>query len=129
MSWKFWKKDDLALQDFSMPKQDFSLPNTGLDLSDHFQPGSPSAFPPPGQQAPMPSAYNSSFAAPSYNPAPSFSPIQNATPVHEDHTSNKELEIIAAKLDTIRAQLEILNTRIANLERSEQQAQPKRPWY
>jgi hypothetical protein len=130
MSWKFWKKEE-SLPDFgsSYGKTDFGLKDpTALDLSDHFQ---PSALPPAPAFSPTQPPMPSSFSQPSFNPQPSFAP-QSFTPPgapaqEESPHIAKELEIIAAKLDTIRAQLEMLNSRVANLERD--QGPPKRPWY
>ena len=138
MSWKFWKKDDLALPDFKseLKGMDLGLPkenSSGLDFSSSFQtPQAPSmpVIPPAqsfSQQYPSP---QSSFpSTPSSFPNQSYTP-QSMTPVAEDSGNahlQKDLEVIAAKLETIRAQLDMLNARLANLERSGEG--PKRPWY
>lgn len=147
MSWKFWKKDELALPDMnsSFGKGDYGLGtstfgssaagNTGLDLSDHFQQGSSAqgmgTLPPPSS-APF-------GAQPSYAQGSSFSPppalitppsgSMGSEPMEHGSVS-KDLEVIAAKLDTIRAQLEMLNARVGNLERGQPPGTyPKRPWY
>ncbi len=123
MSWKFWKKDDLALPELS--KNDpFKSDIGGLDLSNHFEPS--------GQmpQSSFQPSSPSSFAGftPGAPPPTSYAPP--GVPVHEGNNDvSKDLEVIAAKLDTIRAQLEMLNTRVANLEHQGQGPQPKRPWY
>lgn len=143
MNWQFWKKGDVALPELSS----FDKPG-GLDLTGGFEPnhsanaglpgfgaanqgfgGTQSAFPPP---MPQTNSFPSSFNTGSGVSSQSFSP-QGYTqqPMEESgHNSvQKDLEVITAKLDTIRAQLEMLNTRIANMERQDQQVQPKRPWY
>lgn len=137
MSWKFWKKDDLALPDYgsSFGKSDLGLStNTGLDLSDHFSPGANAAsLAPQTNSYPGPSSYPpTSFSNSSFGSTPPMG--APAMPAHETEPSpniSKDLEVIAAKLDTIRAQLEMLNTRVGNLERNSQgQSGPsKRPWY
>ena len=132
MNWKFWKKDELGLPELggsSFSKGDAGFGSTtGLDLSDHF---SPSGAQPGAMSNP---AYSSpSFGQNVFTPAPAM--IPPPTQMHEaerDTGVAKELEVIGAKLDTIRAQLEMLNTRVGNLERVQtqnQQQYPKRPWY
>jgi hypothetical protein len=126
MSWKFWKKDDLALPELSSSfgkESSFGRETAGMDLSTHFDASNQSFAPPPPQNS-IPSSfsgYNPQFTQPAA-PAPGI-------PVHDDRDISKDLEVIAAKLDTIRAQLEMLNTRVGHLEQSANQAQPKRPWY
>ena len=148
MNLKFWKKDDLALPDFKadLPRSELGLStntNLGLDLSSHFEPGagqlgglppSQSNFGMPPQQSfqqtfpqqAQPLGAQSSFMS----GQPFTNPVQ---PAHEEHQQSvsKDLEVIAAKLDTIRAQLEMLNTRIGNLEKAQQGSVPstRRPWY
>lgn len=140
MSWKFWKKeDDLALPDLNSFKTDFGKAdlglkdNSGLDLSAHFEPPAGQFTPPPMPSTPsQPSFQQPAFSPSTFqqaNPLPSYPP-GSPVPDDNDHTQQhiqKDLEVIAAKLDTIRAQLEMLNARMANLERD--QGPPKRPWY
>lgn len=134
MNWKFWKKDELALPDYSSAfgKSDLGLSsNTGLDLSDHY---SPTAGAAPMSSLPPPST---TFGQPSFTPTSSFMPPPSVAPptmgheMREDTGVQKELEVIAAKLDTIRAQLEMLNARVGNLEKAQQGSVPpsRRPWY
>jgi hypothetical protein len=136
MSWKFWKKDDLALPDMnSFSKSELGLKDTsGLDLSAHFEPQT-NQFQQfnPAAPAPPPTFQQQSFQ-PAYPTTSAFSPAsqpyQPPAQPDEDHTQQhiqKDLEVIAAKLDTIRAQLDMINTRLANLER--EPGPPKRPWY
>ena len=132
MNLKFWKKDDLALPELSnsYSRNELGLKDTsGLDLSTGFDPA-PQSLMPQGMQAPPTPQY--SFPSSFSQQAPSYPPTAQA-PVFDkedqSHSVSKDLEIIAAKLDTIRAQLEMLNTRVAHIEQSQQQVQPKRPWY
>jgi hypothetical protein len=130
MNWKFWKKDDFALPEMQSIRHDPFKPEAagGLDLASHFDPSNASAPPPPA-----PLGQPSSFASMSPGFAGSYSPAYAAPPAEPPHSDvSKDLEVIAAKLDTIRAQLEMLNTRVANIEHQQNQAnqtQPKRPWY
>jgi hypothetical protein len=124
MNLKFWKKDDLALPELnnSFSRNELGLKSdTALDLSAQFEPGQQFQAPP------MPPQFQTQPFTPS---TPPFTPAQTPAFDEPPHNSvNKDLEIIAAKLDTIRAQLEMLNARVANLEQHNNQVQPKRPWY
>ena len=133
MNWKFWKKDELGLSDLGGFKSDLGsfggASNTGLDLSDHFQPpGTPPAAPTFNQAYPMPPMQSNFTSPPPFSAAPP-QPIQQMSSIdeHREHNISKDLEVIAAKLDTIRAQLEMLNSRVANLEK--QEPPPRKPWY
>ena len=127
MSWKFCKKDDLALPDL---KSDYSFDKApaGLDLCDHFQ-GAGGSLPPMQNQT----TFSQSYPLPQNNqPFPPGIVQNNTTPFEAEpsgHGVQKDLEIIAAKLDTIRAQLEMLNARVGNLEHQSRSESPKRPWY
>lgn len=130
MSWKFWKKDDLALPDMN---SSFGL-NTkeGGDLSSSFEPTMPPMPPmPPSQSSFQPnsqSSFPSSFSQNYPQNTQSFSPSQSATQLQsiDDHPAiQKDLEIITAKLDTIKAQLETLTMKVAGLE---QKNETRKPW-
>lgn len=103
---KFWKKnddfDDFG-RDFDMPKeQPFNEPNVGS--SDKFGEnlGGPSFENPYGQQNQQQNfQQNQSF------------PAQQNPQMGNMNTN----ELIVSKLDTIKAQLDTLNARVANLER------------
>jgi len=127
MSWKFWKKDDLALPELGVGK-DLGL-DKGLDLSQHFEPQLGTPPPLPSTPSTFPSGFPQNFGTPSLNsPPPAFQQPEWEAPSTKDHVA-KDLEIIAAKLDTIRAQLDMLNTRMANIEQQNRSEPGKRPWY
>jgi hypothetical protein len=141
MHWKFWKKeDDLGLPELGGYKAEgfnansFGQQSTGLDLSDSFQPGNGGGGggqfgAPPQQQYPPTNGFGQGFTPPAY--APGVVPPSAGQDLEDHHQQNisKDLQVIAAKLDTIRAQLEMLNTRVGNLERDQNGPQGKRPWY
>lgn len=118
MEWKFWKKED-GLPDFkdSALGMDTSqgMPGNAPDLSQHFDSSQSFAQPPPPSNFSTPFPSQPFASHPTQNQSEWESPGKSAV--------GKDLEIIAAKLDTIRAQLEMLNTRVANLEQ-----QGKRSW-
>ena len=58
---------------------------------------------PPGQPAPMQQPFGA--------------PIQPSQPTERDYGYGKDLEVVSAKLDSIRYTLESINQRLANLER------------
>ena len=97
---KFWKKsDDLGLGD------DLGIPETGSPPAENV-PGMLPPQPPPDPvgnvQMPRIDAYHESR-----NP---YTPQQQAYP-------NRDMELIAAKLDALKATLENINQRLAGLER------------
>jgi len=87
----FWKKK--PEDDFSLPP--LEMPGTDMPPLQAFTPErSPLAEPPPF----TPSSTGSPFAQPSSSP-------------------DKDMQLIIAKLDTIKAQLDNLNERVARIER------------
>ena len=89
MKLAFWKKDDLGLgNELALPKTGIPTDDLGLNL-------------PQRQSMPEPERLES-FQRPSY---------QYSQP------SNKDLEIVSAKLDALKATLENINQRLAGLER------------
>jgi len=117
---KFWKRDkDFAATDpFSAGKDPFGGgkdPFGGLGTMPGSSPpgdfGAPAmndSFPPSGFPQ-QPSFNQGSFA-----PGPSFSPQPVFAPSRESGT---DMQVISAKLDAIRATLDSINQRVANLER------------
>lgn len=101
-SLKFWKK-----------KED----ETGTPVWNTLGNNPPMETPPPE----MPG-----FGQDQFPPQPSFAPVSEPPLAYPQQPpqmaqpatlSSKDVELLSAKLDTIRAQLESLNTRIAHLER------------
>ena len=124
----FWKKkDDLGLdkdlgKDFGLDK-DFGMdmgqgpsPDLGMDLGQQ-----PMQKYPSFQQ----SSFQPSFPQqPSFQPQPAFQPASN-----DSYIASKNLEVISSKLDALRASVESINQRLANIEaiaRGEQDNQRRR---
>jgi hypothetical protein len=76
---------------------------------------------PPGMEEPqMPSI-------PSLTPPP-LSMSQTATASQSPGLTSRDVELILAKLDAVKAQLEGLNARMAHLERIAEGTQPPKGW-
>jgi hypothetical protein len=74
----------------------------------------------------------------SYQPSPSFSapqyqpPSQGFSGSNDNYINSKNLEVISSKLDALRAALDAMNQRLANIEaiaRGEQEEQKRRRYY
>ncbi len=100
---KFWKRgDDLALGDeLAMPKGAFSQDELGLQS--HGLPQAP--------QMPLSEPRMESFREP---PRAYSQPYQQPP---QYYGANRDLDLVVAKLDALRATLENINQRLANLER------------
>ena len=97
----FWRKDDSEINKFA--RQDIS--ETPDFLGESYQ--EKSAFPEPGTQE---------FQAPE-----PFQPKSQGM-------SNKELELISSKLDTVKAMLTSLDQRMSNIEKSAGIEKKQRLW-
>ena len=111
----FWRKrddfSDLGLNE----KQPFG--NDNLAFGNDFGMGSGMGQPGMGQsqgfgQQPSP---NMGFSQPAY-PQPSYPSYQPSRYEPQQDMASKNLEIISSKLDALRASIESLNQRLANLE-------------
>ena len=96
----FWKKDELGLND-ELALQKGTLPMDELGL------GSPGL---PRQQVQVPEP---SFQEP--RPYVQQQPYLQQQPQY--YSQNRDLELVSAKLDAMRATLESINQRLAGLER------------
>lgn len=121
---KFWKrKDEPFPENFGTPQ--WNAQPMAQEAPQGFSPEQPQQF---GQTPGFESAGPQTTFAPQGGlvPTPPTFPTQQplpASPAPEGHSH--ELEIISAKLDTIKAQLENVSTRLSHLERiaeGEQQA-------
>ena len=124
----FWKKKD----DLDSLGKDLGLDKElGLDL------GGPSPDLgmgiEPAQQQPYqkyPSFQQSGFQSqPSYQPQPSF---QQPSYQNDNYIASKNLEVISSKLDALRATMESINQRLANIEaiaRGEQEDTRRKRYY
>ncbi len=90
---------------FGKKKDDFGLPpmgkETGMAMDDFSTP--PQQYPP-------------QFAG-GFNPQPQFQQPMESLQNNNSFRTDRDTELISAKLDAIKAMLENLNQRIANLER------------
>ena len=150
MSWKFWKKED-SYGDFKLPS-DLGLPreSSGLDLTGNFEAGSAnSAFSVPTAPAlpPLSQSMNDVHPMGSSSFSPQFAPSSNAFTApsaysgHDEEAprqapsghSGKDLEVVSAKLDAIKSQLDMLNLRLSTMEQrmgsNTDQGGPRKPWY
>lgn len=130
---KFWKKKD----DFGDIGKDLGLDkdlglgkDLGMDLSPGPSPdlgmGLDMGQPPQQPLQKYPSFQQPSFQ-PSFQPQPAFQ-----QPSYPNDMASKNLEIISSKLDALRASLESINQRLANIEaiaRGEQEDSRRRRYY
>jgi len=114
---KFWKKDEidfdaLAQQSMQDPiKSDFGMHDPLFPeetLSSPSLPSSTQSMPASG------GGYNPRGSAPTY-------PQRQTEPI----SGNRDIELINSKLDTLRAMLNNIDQRLANIERSSSPQQPK----
>ena len=120
----FWKKkDDLGDlgkdldldRDFRMDAGAGPSPDLGMDLQ-------PSPQTQPYQKYP-------SFQQPLFQQQPAY---QQPSYQNDPYIASKNLEVISSKLDALRASLESINQRLANIEaiaRGEQEDSRKRRYY
>ncbi|MBU0979614.1 MAG: hypothetical protein KJ709_02315 [Nanoarchaeota archaeon] len=110
----FWKKDD----DFDFGKE---APPLGLDskrdpLGMPSDPAPPFPEPAPPRMEPPDSGFSPQgppgFQSQGYPSAP-----MQPAPINQDYIVSKEIEVVSSKLDGMRAQLDSINMRLANLER------------
>ena len=134
----FWKKkdelDDLG-KDFGLDK-DFGMdmgagpsPDLGMGLEPQGVQGQQALQKYPSfnsQGSFSPAMQQPSFSQPAYSP-PSYSP-----PSNDNYIASKNLEVISSKLDALKASIDALNQRVANIEaiaRGEQEDQRSRRRY
>ena len=108
----FQKGDESQRQDFSSP----------LEPSFGQQPSQPSFS--------QPSFSQPSFSQPAFDQQPSFTPQQPSSfsqmqGLGNDRDIRRDIELLSSKLDTIKALLDAMNQRLANLERNNQEKDKK----
>ena len=76
----------------------------------------------PSQPSSQQSFSSPSFSQPSYSPSPPSGP---------DYINSKSLEVISSKLDALRAAIDSMNARLANIERiaGQEEEQHRRRYY
>ena len=133
----FWKKkdefDDLGLgkgDDMGMPDLGMGG-DTGMGMQaqgmGHESYGHEQFSPSPGQRAP-------SYASSPYQPSFQQQPFQQSypqQPSYGDAGAGKDIEVISSKLDALRALMDSINQRLANLEhiaRGEEEDRRQRKW-
>ena len=126
----FWKKKD----DFGDFGKDLGK-DFGLDINQGPSPDLGMGLEPLQSQQPF-QKYPSfppqqNFQAPSLQPAPSFQ-AQPYPPSSDNYIASKNLEIISSKLDALKASIDSMNQRVANIEaiaRGEQEEQRRKRYY
>lgn len=129
----FWKrKDDLGDlgKDFGLDK------DLGMDLGPSPDLGmGMEATQQPYQKYPSIQSQQSFQSQPAFQSQQSFQPqpaFQQPSYSNEDFINSKNLEVISSKLDAVRASLESINQRLANLEaiaRGEQEDYKRKRYY
>ena len=127
----FWKKKD----DFGDLGKDMDFgKDLGMDLGQGPSPDLGMGLEPlPSGQPPTqkyPSFQQASFQ-PSYS-QPSFQPAAPTYPSNDSYIASKNLEVISSKLDALKASIDYLSQRVANIEaiaRGEQEEQRRKRYY
>ena len=154
VNWKFWERGDTELGLPSLSNGSSSA--SGLDFAQHYEPPTADPFASGAQsfgnmnpnipQAPSlgaPSPFTPTPYAPSGQSQSPFQPSafnqlsQQSLAAPDEHASalpSKDLEVIGAKLDAIRSQLETMNMRMTLIEQrlppqGIDAQNPRRPWY
>ncbi len=137
----FWKKkDDLGDlgkdldlgKDFDLGK-DLSGPNMGPDMGLGLD-SNPPDF---GAHQQSPPLHSPPMGQPSYPPPQNFTPISpypSSQPPYPDPSiiTQKNLEVLASKMDALKAMLESINQRLVNIEsiaRGEQEESSRKRYY
>jgi len=118
------QKDPMLPGDLGLPKDESMPSDNGPDQGfgmEHANPGSPM---PSGTDYNQPGL--SSPAQPTFGPQSGPPPQQH--PGIGDYTVSKDIEVISSKLDALRASLDSINQRLANLERIAQGDQDQRKY-
>ena len=124
----FWKKKD----DLDSLGKDFGIDKElGLDLGAGPSPELGMGIEPAQQQ---PYQKYPSFQQSSFQPQPSFQSqaFQQPSYQNDNYIASKNLEVISSKLDALRASLESINQRLANIEaiaRGEQEDTRRKRYY
>jgi len=126
----FWKRKETlppGLQPASIPGgADLGLPGEAqLGLPPMGGPAAPGQMPdmPPAMPGAMPSAMEPEPASPAFA-VPKLEPVQEQPrPMGTPAMGSKEIELVSLKLDQLKTTLDVINQRIANLEKIAEQAQ------
>ncbi len=112
----FWKKSD-DFSDFDNQFNPGSFQNNNLGMP-NMNPGLPANTPPQGNEYNFDNNIQNPFSQQQSAP-PGFqtTPMMPQAPQQPHQDISKDIELLSYKLDTIKAALEVINQRIANLER------------
>ena len=106
----FWKKDDLGLKGLDKGP----MPETNLGLEPNLGFGQPSLGPTMPQSS-QPSYPSFQTTPTTYGPQPQA--FEARRQEQQGYTISKEIEVISSKLDALRAAIDNLSQRLANIER------------
>ncbi len=106
----FWKKEDLDFDKLAQKDLDLGMGKGGMPIQDDFDPEEKSPF---GDKSTDFEHSSSSFTP----RTPAANPMYQ-TQTASAKTTDRDLELISSKLDTIKAILSSMDQRIANLERA-----------
>jgi len=129
----FWKKEepDLGMLGEEAPMFGEESKFQGLEPKDEL--GLPKEKEPTfGAAPPMPGIEHteeSAFGASQSERPEAFQPVQQQSPVSiTPDMLSKDLQIISSKLDTVKAQLENMSQRIANIEKKAYEGERQEGW-
>lgn len=127
----FWKKKD----DLGDLGKDLGLDkDLGLGMDTGPSPDLGMGLEPPQQQPfqKYPSFQQNNLSQPSFQPQPAFQASQQPSYQGDSYINSKNLEVISSKLDALRATMESISQRLANIEaiaRGEQEDTRRRRYY
>ena len=133
---KFWEKKEEAPEfgkgDFGKEFGDIKFPEMGKDFGKSAMDVPPEEFGKPITttqygRAPFPEQEMTTLRETSPNMPRSFQQ-QPQQPQWQGYRENSEMQVISAKLDALKASLDAINQRLANIERIAQGEQPERRW-
>lgn len=134
MKLAFWKKDD-PLKDLAAEFEPPSTPGATTSPDPFASSPDASAFPSSTDNA-FPSPASSFGSAPTTQSPPPYTPDNHPSNVafqsegpstQQDSGEDLKFQLILARLDSIKTQLDVLNQRVNQME--EQRNNPRGPWY
>ena len=120
----FWKKDEIPELPApglgplpGMPGDTLAMPSTP-PIGGAPSPAMPGALPPQAPAGPEPLGPSATFAVPKLEPV-----VERPMPAGTPAMASKDLELVSVKLDQLKTSLDVINQRLANLERLAQESQ------
>lgn len=127
---KFWKHEDLDLglesdlgsrSDMGMPSEDKeAFPSEKMRLEKADMGGFDTGMPPPTQPDMGEEPMSGTEAMQAIKP-PKLERVEPAVDEHaklQQHSIDQKLELLSAKMDNLKASMDIINQRLANIERT-----------